>query len=206
MRIIGGRFRGTRLSAPGLAAGHGHLRPTGDRVRESVFNLLAHGGYGEPAPPEGRRVLDLFAGTGALGLEALSRRARFAVFVEDHPASRALIRENVERLRLTGQTKLWRRDATKLGPCRGEPYDLVFADPPYGRELGPAALASAREGGWIAPGSVIVLETGAEEETPALPGLTLADDRTYGETRVLIFTDNSADGRAPPLGGPGAHG
>jgi 16S rRNA (guanine(966)-N(2))-methyltransferase RsmD len=119
MRIIGGRFRGTRLSAPGPVATHGHLRPTSDRVREAVFNLLAHGSYGEPAPPEGRRVLDLFAGTGALGLEALSRGASFAVFVEDHPASRALIRENVERLRLTGQTKIWRRDATRLGPCRG---------------------------------------------------------------------------------------
>lgn len=189
MRIIGGRFRGTRLSAPGPAAGHGHLRPTSDRVRESVFNLLAHGDYGQPAPPEGRRVLDLFAGTGALGLEALSRGARFAVFVEDHPASRALIRENVERLRLTGQTKLWRRDATRLGPCRGEAYDLIFCDPPYGRDLGPAAIASAREGGWIAPGATVVLETGAEEEPATLPGLTLRANRHYGETRVLIFTD-----------------
>jgi 16S rRNA (guanine966-N2)-methyltransferase len=194
MRIIGGRFRGTRLGAPGPAAEQGHLRPTSDRVRESVFNLLAHGPYGTPVPPEGRRVLDLFAGTGALGLEALSRGAAFAVFVEDHPASRALIRENVERLRLTGQTKLWRRDATKLGPCRGDPYDLVFADPPYGRDLGPAALDSARAGGWIAPGAVVVLETGAEEETPALPGLALADERAYGETRVLIFTDESPAG------------
>jgi 16S rRNA (guanine966-N2)-methyltransferase len=202
MRVIGGRFRGTRLAAPGTAAEHGHLRPTSDRVRESVFNLLAHGGYGEPAPPQDRRVLDLFAGTGALGIEALSRGARFAVFVEDHPASRALIRENIERLRLTGQTKLWRRDATRLGPCRGEPYDLIFADPPYGRELGPAALASAREGGWIAPRAVVVLETGEDEDPPALPGLALVDDRHYGETRVLIFTDEMA----PPLGAPGSPG
>lgn len=202
MRVIGGRFRGTRLAAAGPAAEHGHLRPTSDRVREAIFNLLAHGGYGEPAPPEGRRVLDLFAGTGALGIEALSRGARFAVFVEDHPASRALIRENVERLRLTGQTKLWRRDATRLGPCRGEPYDLIFVDPPYGRDLGAAALRSAREGGWIAPGAVVVLETGADEEPPALPGLALADDRHYGDTRVLIFTDDAA----PPLGARGTPG
>ena len=199
MRIIGGRFRGTRLSAPGStpsrAAGHGHLRPTSDRVRESVFNLLAHGRYGTPPPPEGRRVLDLFAGTGALGLEALSRGAAFAVFVEDHPSSRALIRENVERLRLTGQTKLWRRDATKLGPCRGAPYDLVFADPPYHRGLAAAALASARDGGWVAPGAIVVVETALDEEPPALPGLALADDRHYGDTRVVI----SVDDRAPPL-------
>ena len=197
MRIIGGRFRGTRLSAPGPAAAHGHLRPTSDRVRESVFNLLVHGGYGAPPPPEGRRVLDLFAGTGALGLEALSRGALFAVFVEDHPGSRALIRENVERLRLTGQTKIWRRDATRLGPCRGAPYDLLFADPPYKAGLAGAALASAREGGWIAPGAVVVLETATDEPPPAPPGLVLADDRHYGETRITIFRDP-----AGPLGTP----
>lgn len=206
MRIIGGRFRGTRLAAPGPAAGHGHLRPTSDRVREALFNLLMHGGYGQPAPPEGRRVLDLFAGTGALGIEALSRGARFAAFVEDHPAARALIRENVERLGLTGQTKLWRRDATRLGPCRGEPYDLIFADPPYGRELGPAALASAREGGWIAPGAVVVLETGADEECPLLLGLTQTDDRHYGETRVIFLVAEPARQGAPPLGASEAPG
>lgn len=202
MRIIGGRLRGTRLSAPGPAAAHGHLRPTSDRVREAVFNLLAHGDYGSPPAPEGRRVLDLFAGTGALGLEALSRGAAFAVLVEDHPASRALIRENVERLRLTGQTKLWRRDATRLGPCRGAPYDLIFADPPYKAGLGAAALASAREGGWIAPGAVVVLETGLDEPVPAPPGLAAADDRHYGETRILIFRDAAAG----PLGTPDTEG
>ncbi len=202
MRIIGGRFRGTRLGAPGPAASHGHLRPTSDRVREAIFNLLAHGAYGTPAPPEGRRVLDLFAGTGALGLEALSRGAAFAVFVEDHPASRALIRENVERLRLTGQTKLWRRDAARLGPCRGAPYDLIFADPPYGKGLAQAALGAAREGAWIAPGAVVVVETGLDEPLPDLPGLTPVSDRAYGDTRVQIFVD-AAD---RPLGTPEPQG
>lgn len=202
MRIIGGRFRGTRLSAPGPAAAHGHLRPTSDRVRESIFNLLAHGDYGVPPPPEGRRVLDLFAGTGALGLESLSRGAGFAVFVEDHPASRALIRENVERLRLTGQTKLWRRDATRLGPCRGSPYDLIFADPPYGTGLGLAAIASAREGGWIAPGAIVLLETALDEPAAELPGLTATDSRHYGETRVEIFRDAAG----APLGTSGPAG
>jgi 16S rRNA (guanine966-N2)-methyltransferase len=201
MRIIGGRSRGTRLSAPGPAAAHGHLRPTSDRVREAIFNLLAHGEYGTPPPPQGRRVLDLFAGTGALGLEALSRGASFAVLVDDHPASRALIRENIERLRLTGQTKLWRRDATRLGPCRGA-YDLIFADPPYTSGLGAAAIGSARDGGWIAPGALVVLETALDAPPPVLPGLVAADDRRYGESRIAIFRA-AADG---PLGTSGQQG
>ena len=171
MRIIGGRCRGKRLAAPGTAGGGAaHLRPTSDRVRESLFNLLAHGDYGDPPLPEGRRVLDLFAGTGALGLEALSRGAKWAVFIDDFAAARALIRENVDTLDVIGQTKIWRRDATRLGPCRGEPFDLIFADPPYGSELAAKALASAREGGWIAPGAVVVLEHAAIEDAPAVDG------------------------------------
>lgn len=189
MRIIGGRFSGRRLAAPGAAGGgRAHLRPTSDRVREALFNLMAHGGYGAPPPPEGRRVLDLFAGTGALGIEALSRGAVRAVFVEDFATARALIRENVEALGLTGQTKIWRRDATRLGPCRGEPFDLVFLDPPYRSGLAEAALASAREGGWIAAGALIVVELAADEPAPGPDWLTLADRRRYGDTQVLIFT------------------
>lgn len=189
MRIIGGRLRGRRLAAPGAAGGgRAHLRPTSDRVREALFNLLAHGDYGTPPPPEGRRVLDLFAGTGALGLEALSRGALRAVFVDDLAAARALIRENVEALGLTGQTKIWRRDATRLGPCRGGPFDLVFLDPPYRSGLAGAALVSAREGGWIAPGALIVLELAGEETPPEADWLTLADRRRYGDTQILIFT------------------
>lgn len=187
MRIIGGRFKGTRLAAPGAqGGGKAHLRPTSDRVRESLFNLLAHGDY---ADFEGARVLDLFAGTGALGFEALSRGASRAVFVDDGAAARALIRQNIETLGLTGQTKLWRRDATRLGPCRDAPYDLIFADPPYGKGLGTAALGSARAGGWIAPGATLVLEERSDAEIDPPQGLELADDRTYGDTRILIFND-----------------
>ncbi len=189
MRIIGGRLRGRRLAAPGAAGGgRAHLRPTSDRVREALFNLLGHGDYASPPPPEGRRVLDLFAGTGALGLEALSRGAERAVFVEDFAAALALIRENVEALGLTGQARVWRRDATRLGPCRGAPFDLVFLDPPYRSGLAGAALASAREGGWMAPQAVIVVELAADEAPPEPDWLTLADRRRYGDTQVLIFT------------------
>jgi len=188
MRIIGGRFRGKRLAAPGVAGGGAaHLRPTSDRVRESLFNLLAHGHYGDPPPPEGRRVLDLFAGTGALGLEALSRGAARAVFIDDFAASRALVRENAEALGLTGQIKVWRRDATRLGPWRGEPFGLIFADPPYGSELGGKALVSACAGGWIVPDAIIVLEHATAEDAPVEDWLIAVDARRYGETTITIF-------------------
>ena len=190
MRIIGGRYKGTRLAAPGAqGGGKAHLRPTSDRVRESLFNLLAHGDYPEI---EGARVLDLFAGTGALGFEALSRGASRVVFIDDGPAARGLIRQNIDALGVIGQTKLWRRDATRLGPCRGEPFDLIFADPPYGKGIGIAALNSARAGGWIAPGALVVLEEGGSAEVTYPEGLELHDDRIYGETRLLIFVDTGA--------------
>ncbi|MEM7177505.1 MAG: 16S rRNA (guanine(966)-N(2))-methyltransferase RsmD [Pseudomonadota bacterium] len=185
MRIIGGRFRGTRLAAPGAdGGGAAHLRPTSDRVREALFNLLAHGDY---PPIEGARVLDLFAGTGALGFEALSRGAARAIFIDDFAPSRALIRHNVDTLQVIGETKIWRRDATRLGPCRGQPCDLIFADPPYRSGLGMAALTAARAGGWVAPGAVVVLELAGDEEIPAADWLAPADDRRYGESRVVIF-------------------
>jgi 16S rRNA (guanine966-N2)-methyltransferase len=188
MRIIGGKFRGKRLAGPGaVGGGDAHLRPTSDRVRESLFNLLVHGDYGDPPPPEGRRVLDLFAGTGALGLEALSRGADRVLFIDDLAVSRALMRENVDTLGVIGQTKIWRRDATKLGPAKGEPFDLIFADPPYGKGQGATALASAWQGGWIAPGAIIVLEHHADEDIPTADWLTVADQRRYGETMITIF-------------------
>ena len=186
MRIVGGRFRGARLATPGAeGGGAAHLRPTADRVRESLFNILEHGDF---PGIEDARVLDLFAGTGALGLEAISRGAAYAVFVDDLPAARALIRRNVEDLGLLGHTKIWRRDATRLGPCRGSPYDLVFADPPYGKGLGARALVAAEAGGWLAPGAVVVLEESAGAEL-ALPGtLRPLDERRYGDTRITILT------------------
>lgn len=188
MRIVGGRFRGRTLAAPGAAGGGAaHLRPTGDRLREALFNRLAHGGYADPPAPEGMRALDLFAGSGALGLEALSRGAVWCLFVDDHGPSRALIRENVERLGVIGETKIYRRDATRLGPCRGAPYDLVILDPPYRKGLAAPAIASAREGGWLAPGALVVAELAVDEPFAAPEGLTPLHDRPYGDTRLAIL-------------------
>lgn len=183
MRIVGGRFRGLQLADPGPGDPSAQLRPTSDRVREALFNLLTHGPAGDRV--QGARVLDLFAGTGALGLEALSRGALHATFVEDGAAGRALIRRNVEKMRAMGATRLYRRDATDLGPNRGPGFDLLFLDPPYGRDLGARALLSARSGGWLAPGATIAWEENAPQ--PAPEGFTATDQRRYGETWVTLL-------------------
>src|SRR5215203_926437 len=160
MRIVGGRFRGRVLAGPKSQA----VRPTADRLREALFNILLHA-YGDPVT--GARVLDLFAGTGALGLEAISRGATFALFVDDGAEARALLRENVATLGLGGTTRIFRRDATKLGAAHPiEPFSVAFLDPPYGRALAEQALASARAGGWLAPGALAVVEEAAK------PGFT----------------------------------
>lgn len=183
MRIIGGARRGLRLAEVGAGDAAAHLRPTSDRVREAIFNLLTNGPHGNPV--QGARVLDLFAGTGALGLEALSRGAARVAFVDDGTAARALLRANIEKMQAMGATDVWRRDATRMGPNRGPGYSLVFLDPPYGQGLGERALASLAEGGWLAPGAVIVWEEGA----PPLPpeGFTLLDRRRYGDTTVTLL-------------------
>lgn len=183
MRIIGGERRGLKLAELGEGDAAAHLRPTTDRVRESIFNLLINGTHGNPVP--GARVLDLFAGTGALGLEALSRGAARVAFVDDGAAARALLRQNIEKMRAMGVSDVWRRDATRMGPNRGPGYGLIFLDPPYGKALGEAALASCLEGGWIAPGATVVWE---ESAPPALPEpLQQIDQRRYGDTVVTLL-------------------
>src|SRR5215207_11122635 len=162
MRIVGGRFRGRALAGPRSDA----IRPTSDRLRETIFNVLAHA-YGDPVA--GARVLDLFAGTGAMGLEALSRGAAFALFVDDSAEARGLIRANVEALGLGGETRLFRRDATRMGAAApNAPFSLLFCDPPYGKDLAPKALASCTEGGWLTPGALVIVEE-AQGAALALP-------------------------------------
>ena len=184
MRIIAGEFRGRALASVGKGDAGAHLRPTTDRVRESLFNLLVNGGYGDPVT--GARVLDLFAGTGALGLEALSRGAAHATFVDDGNKARALIRENIALCKAEGATKVFRRDATRLGEVRGPAFDLVFLDPPYGKGLGERAVHAALAGGWIAPGALIVWEE-STAITPPPTGLSILDQRTYGDTTISIL-------------------
>ncbi|MHA7887350.1 16S rRNA (guanine(966)-N(2))-methyltransferase RsmD [Roseicyclus sp.] len=183
MRIVAGRLRGKKLAEVGAGDAAAHLRPTTDRVRESLFNVITSGKYGDPIT--GARVLDLFAGTGALGLEALSRGAAHVTFVDDGTAARALLRENVALCSAQGVTKVFRRDATDLGPVKGAGFDLVFLDPPYGRGLGERTLASALAGGWIAPGALVVWEESAPPLPP--PGLALLDQRSYGGTVITLL-------------------
>jgi len=183
MRIVGGRFGGRPLASP--KPGIGAIRPTSDRLRESLFNVLAHG-HGDAV--DGARVLDLFAGTGAMAFEALSRGAAFALLVDDGAEARGLIRENQMALGLAGHSRIFRRDATKLGPITGmPPFDLVFCDPPYRKGLGEKALVSAREGGWLAKDALILLEEAADVEVTLPDGFEELERRDYGETQVRFL-------------------
>lgn len=180
MRIVGGQHRGVALEAPK----GDRTRPTTDRLRESLFNILTHR-YGDRL--EGARVLDLFAGTGALGLEALSRGAAFALFVETAADARAVIRRNIDALGAVGRTRVWRRDAAKPGPCPVAPFDLVFADPPYGRGLGEAALAAVAAEGWVKHGALAILEERSDTIPSTVTGWRALDTRTFGDSAVAIF-------------------
>lgn len=182
MRIVAGKFRGKQLTSPSDDS----IRPTSDRVRESVFNIL-----GSRLGPvlEGRRVLDLFAGTGALGLEALSRGAAHVTFVETGAEGRGLIRDHIEAFGAAGITKLLRRDATALGaPGTFGQFDLVFLDPPYSQGLGEKALAELAANGWLAPGATIVWEESAEAEVVLPEGFTLEDTREYGAAAIRFLS------------------
>tara|TARA_R110002020_G_scaffold327121_4_gene542827 strand:+ start:7034 stop:7585 length:552 start_codon:yes stop_codon:yes gene_type:complete len=180
VRIIAGAYRGTVLADVGAGDAAAHLRPTSDRVRESLFSMIAHLGV-----INGAWVLDLFAGTGALGLEALSRGAREVVFVENGRVAQKLIAQNIAKLRVEDKTVLIRSDATQMGECAGGPFDLVFLDPPYGKGMGQQALVAARTGGWLAQGALVVWEENAAMDAPQ--GFTRTDRRKYGDTHVTLL-------------------
>ncbi len=182
MRIIAGKWRGLRLAPVGKGDAAAHLRPTADRVRESLFNVLSGGNYGDPISDA--RVLDLFAGTGALGFEALSRGAATAVLVDDGKRALGLIRQNLKICRAEDRASILRRDTTRLGENPGAPFTLIFLDPPYGKGLGERALAAAHAGGWLAPGALVVFE----ENAPVSPtGFSALDTRRYGDTHITLL-------------------
>ncbi len=183
MRIIGGARRGLKLAEVGSGDPGAHLRPTSDRTREAIFNLLINGGYGNPLA--GARVLDLFAGTGALGLEALSRGAAQATFVDDGATALGLLRRNIALMCAEDTTDVLRRNATSLGLVRGPAYNLVFLDPPYGKGLGESALTACIAGGWLASGALVIWEENAAPIPPDT--LTVLDQRKYGDTIVTIL-------------------
>jgi 16S rRNA (guanine966-N2)-methyltransferase len=181
MRVVGGRLRSRPIAGPKSQG----LRPTADRLREALFNILAHA-YGDPV--SGARVLDLFAGTGALGIEAISRGAAFALFVDDGVEARALLRENVGTLGLGGVTRIFRRDVTKLGRVAPlEPFTLAFLDPPYGKGLAEKALASARDGGWLKPEALVVVEEAADAGFKAPEGFEELERRQYDDTEFVFL-------------------
>jgi len=184
MRIIGGKWRGHRLASVGRGDPARHLRPTTDRVRESIFNLLTGGRLGDPLP--GANVLDVFAGTGALGLEALSRGAQHVTFIENGRAALSILRENIARLGADDATTVIARDATRLPANTAAPATLVFLDPPYGKGLGERALSALQRGGWLAPGAVIVWEEATPKEPPQ--GFSLLDRRRYGDSTVTLLS------------------
>lgn len=181
MRIVGGDYRGRGLAAP-----RGQdIRPTSDRLRQTIFDILTHT-RGDCVI--GARVLDLFAGTGALGLEALSRGADYALFIETGVEARGLIRQNIETLGETGRTRLFRRDATRLGFAGTvAPFDLVFADPPYGHGLGESAFSAALAGSWLKPGAICVLEESAKVLVNAIDGFEELERRAIGDSQLVLF-------------------
>jgi 16S rRNA (guanine966-N2)-methyltransferase len=185
MRVVGGRLKGRILASPASR----DIRPTADRLRESLFNILIHA-YGDPI--QDARVLDLFAGTGALGIEAISRGAAFALFVDNGAEARALLRNNVEALGLGGVTKVFRRDAGDLGPAHPvEPFSLAFLDPPYRMKLAEKALVSLRDGGWLTPGAVLVVEEAKVAGFTAPERFEELERRAYDDKEFTILRFNS---------------
>lgn len=184
MRIVAGRLKGRAIVAPEGQA----TRPTSDRARQAIFNVLEHAAWAEPL--HGARVMDLYAGSGALGFEAMSRGASFCLFVETADEARGAIRENADTYGVMGATRVHRRDATDLGVrpgSAGEAFTLAFLDPPYAHGLGELTLSRLLEGNWLAPGAIVVFERGATEPDIETPGYARLDQRDYGAARVLFL-------------------
>jgi 16S rRNA (guanine966-N2)-methyltransferase len=184
MRIVAGSLKGRAISAPDGQ----NTRPTSDRARQAIFNVLEHAAWAEPL--DGARVIDLYAGSGALGYESISRGAAFCLFVEIDDDARGAIRENADAWGLMGRTRVHRRSATDLGVrpgSAGEAFDIAFLDPPYRKGLGEQTLARLLEGNWLKPGATVVFERGSDEPEIETPGYERLDARDYGAARVLFL-------------------
>ena len=189
MRITAGRLKGRPLLAPkGL-----NVRPTSDKVRQAIFNVLEHRDFGDGFALKNARLIDLFAGTGALGIEAISRGAAYAFLIENAIEGRATLRRNVEAMNLTGITKIWRRDASDLGRNINQAFDLAFLDPPYGKNLLAPALASLHTGGWLQPHAIVVTEAAQCEDIPSTDQYQILDQRRFGETQIAFLRPVQTD-------------
>lgn len=189
MRIVAGSLKGRAIVTP---EGQ-NTRPTSDRARQAIFNVLEHAPWAEGLHEA--RVIDLYAGSGALGFEALSRGAAFCLFVDTDDGARGAIRENMDAYGLFGRCRVHRRSATDLGPrpgSAGEAFTLAFLDPPYAKGLGEQTLARLLEGGWLAPGAIVVFERGSDEPEIDTPGYERLDARDYGAARVLFLRASEA--------------
>jgi len=183
MRIIGGKFSGRTIVAP---KGR-DTRPTSDRTRESLFNILASR---DDVDFEGARIIDLFAGSGALGFEAMSRGGEWCLFVETDAAARGAIRDNAEALQLFGVTRIHRRSATDLGPKPagvGPPFTIAFLDPPYGKDLCAPAMQALHDGKWLEPGAIVVAEQGKDEAPVSVAQFSEVDRRHYGAAQIGLY-------------------
>lgn len=191
MRIVAGSLKGRAISAPDGQ----NTRPTSDRARQAIFNVLEHAAWAEPL--DGARVIDLYAGSGALGYESISRGAAFCLFVEIDDDARGAIRENADAWGLMGRTRVHRRSATDLSVrpgSAGEAFDIAFLDPPYRKGLGEQTLARLLEGNWLKPGATVVFERGSDEPEIETPGYERLDARDYGAARVLFLRALPSEG------------
>lgn len=184
MRIISGKHRGRRIA---MTEGV-DIRPTSGRTREAIFNILVHGSFGRDgdSPIIGKRVVDIFCGSGGLGLEALSRGAEHVTFIDRNPQSLALARENIEHFKETETTSLIRSDSTQLPPAPF-PCTVAFADPPYDKGMAAPALKSLKANGWLEENALVVLELSSHELLHIPEGYELLDERKYGNSKVLIL-------------------
>ena len=185
MRVIAGKFRGLRLKSVGSTPANKSLRPTTDRVRENLFNILAGGKYGNIL--DGARVLDMFSGTGILGIEAISRGASHATLFEKCASTFKLIQDNIKLTNTINEINVINTNVMHFEQCKTEPFNLVFIDPPYQKNFGKPALERALEFGWLSEGALVVWEESASPEVPK--EFEWLDEKKYGKT-ILTFLTN----------------